>query len=117
MLVVTPWLVRRGRPELTLEHEIGQPRWSGLFTDEERAEAARRQARAGPDAAQAKGLAESETCARARCDSPARSISSTPSTTGKIRPSRTSRAAASSPMLNRSAKCWASQFPHSSLDS
>ena len=47
MLVVTPWLVRRGRPELTLEHEIGQPRWSGLFTDEERAEAARRQARAG----------------------------------------------------------------------
>jgi hypothetical protein len=33
MLVVTPWLVRRGRPELTLEHEIGQPRWSGLFTD------------------------------------------------------------------------------------
>ena len=47
MLVVTPWLVQRGRPELTLEHEIGQPRWSGLFTDEERAEAARRQARAG----------------------------------------------------------------------
>jgi len=47
MLVVTPWLVRRGRPELTLEHEIGQPRWSGLFTDEERADAARRQARAG----------------------------------------------------------------------
>lgn len=47
MLVVTPWLVRRGRPELTLEHEIGQRRWSGLFTDEERAEAARRQARAG----------------------------------------------------------------------
>ena len=24
-LAVTPWLVRRGRPELTLEHEIGQP--------------------------------------------------------------------------------------------
>ena len=47
MLVVTPWLVRRGRPELTLEHESGQPRWSGLFTGEERAEAARRQARAG----------------------------------------------------------------------
>jgi hypothetical protein len=41
-LVVTPWLVRRGRPELTLEHEIGQPRWAGLFTDAERAEAARR---------------------------------------------------------------------------
>ena len=47
MLVVTPWLVRRGQPELTLEHEIGQPRWSRLFTDEERAEAARRQTRAG----------------------------------------------------------------------
>lgn len=42
LLVVTPWLVRRGRPELTLEHEIGQPGWSGLFTDEERAEATRR---------------------------------------------------------------------------
>ena len=42
-LVVTPWLVRRGRPELTLEHEIRQQRWSGLFTDGERAEAARRQ--------------------------------------------------------------------------
>ena len=46
MLVVTPWLVRRRRPELTLEHEIRQPRWSGLFTDDERAEAARRLARA-----------------------------------------------------------------------
>ncbi len=51
-LVVTPWLVSRGRPELTLEHEIGQPRWAELFTDAERAEAARRLAhphpRAGP---------------------------------------------------------------------
>ncbi len=47
MLVVTPWLVRRGRPELTLEHEIRQPRWSGLFTGDERAEAARRLARPG----------------------------------------------------------------------
>jgi hypothetical protein len=46
MLVATAWLVRRGRPELTLEHEIGQPRWGGLFTDDERAEAARRLARA-----------------------------------------------------------------------
>ena len=45
-LAVTPWLVRRGRPELTLEHEIGQPSWAGLFTDAERAEAARRLARA-----------------------------------------------------------------------
>jgi hypothetical protein len=47
MLVVTPWLVRRGRSELTLEHAIGLPRWSGLFTGDERAEAARRLARAG----------------------------------------------------------------------
>ncbi|MBV8270293.1 MAG: hypothetical protein JO252_28540 [Planctomycetaceae bacterium] len=46
-LVVTPWLVRRGRPELTLEHAIGQPRWAELFTEAERAEAARRLARAG----------------------------------------------------------------------
>jgi hypothetical protein len=44
-LVVTPWLVRRGRPELTLEYEIAQPRWAELFTDAERAEAARRLAR------------------------------------------------------------------------
>jgi hypothetical protein len=41
-LAVTPWLVQRGRPELTLEHEIAQPRWTELFTDAERAEAARR---------------------------------------------------------------------------
>jgi hypothetical protein len=49
-LVVTPWLVSRGRPELTLEHEIGQPRWAELFTEAERAEAARRLAhpRVGP---------------------------------------------------------------------
>jgi hypothetical protein len=47
VLVATPWLVRRDRPDLTLEHAIGQPRWAGLFTDEERAEAARRLARAG----------------------------------------------------------------------
>lgn len=46
-LVVTPWLLRRGRPELTLEHAIGQPRWAELFTEAERAEAARRLARAG----------------------------------------------------------------------
>jgi hypothetical protein len=47
MLVATPWLVRRGRPELTLEHAIGDPRWAELFTDDERSEAARRLARAG----------------------------------------------------------------------
>jgi hypothetical protein len=47
MLVATPWLVRRGQPDLTMEHEIGQPKWAGLFTADERAEAARRLARAG----------------------------------------------------------------------
>lgn len=46
-LAVTPWLVRRGRPELTLEHAIRQPRWAELFTEAERAEAARRLAQAG----------------------------------------------------------------------
>jgi len=46
-LVATPWLVMRDRPELTLEHEIGQPRWAELFTEGERAEAAQRLARAG----------------------------------------------------------------------
>jgi hypothetical protein len=45
-LVATPWLVRRGHPELTLEHEIGQPRWAEIFTSGERAEAARRLAAA-----------------------------------------------------------------------
>jgi hypothetical protein len=50
-LVATPWLVRRGRPELTMEHEIGRPRWIEVFTDDERAEAARRLAHAeqGPE--------------------------------------------------------------------
>jgi hypothetical protein len=47
-LVATPWLVGRGRPELTMESEIGQPRWAGLFTDDERDEAARRLADAAP---------------------------------------------------------------------
>ncbi len=46
-LVAIPWLVRRGRPELTMEYEIGQPRWAGLFTDNERAKAAGRLANAG----------------------------------------------------------------------
>jgi hypothetical protein len=46
VLAVTPWLVRRGRPELTLEHEIGQPAWAELFSDAQRAEAARRLAHA-----------------------------------------------------------------------
>jgi len=42
VLVATPWLVMRGRDDLTLEHEIGLPRWAELFTDEDRAEAANR---------------------------------------------------------------------------
>ena len=46
-LAATRWLVMRGRPELTMEHEIGQPTWTGLFTEAERAEAARRLAHAG----------------------------------------------------------------------
>ena len=42
ILPVTPWLVEHGRPELTMEHELTQQRWVDLFTDEERAKAARR---------------------------------------------------------------------------
>jgi hypothetical protein len=42
ILPVTPWLVKHGRPELTMEHEISQQRWADLFNDEERAAAARR---------------------------------------------------------------------------
>jgi hypothetical protein len=47
VLVATPWLVRRNRPELTLEQEIGQAKWAELFTDDERAEAGRRLVAAG----------------------------------------------------------------------
>ena len=51
VLPVTPWLVERGRPELTMEHEMTQDRWGELFTDDERAEATRRLAEAsGPGA-------------------------------------------------------------------
>ena len=46
-LAATPWLIRRGRPELAVQCVIGQPRWAGLCTDDERAEAARRLANAG----------------------------------------------------------------------
>lgn len=42
VLPVTPWLIQRGRPELTMEHEITQTRWAELFTDDDRAEATRR---------------------------------------------------------------------------
>jgi hypothetical protein len=42
VLVATPWLVERDHTELTVEFEIGQPKWEGLFTEEERSEAARR---------------------------------------------------------------------------
>jgi hypothetical protein len=47
VLPVTPWLVEHGRPELTMEHEITQTRWAELFSDDERADAARRLASAG----------------------------------------------------------------------
>lgn len=47
ILPVTHWLVSRGHPELTLEHEIEQPRWADLFTDADREEARRRLAIAG----------------------------------------------------------------------
>jgi len=47
VLPVTPWLVDHGRPELTMEHEITQPQWADLFTDQDRAEAARRLKRGG----------------------------------------------------------------------
>jgi hypothetical protein len=51
VLPVTPWLVEHRRPELTMEHEITQTRWAEVFTDDERADAARRLASAGgPDA-------------------------------------------------------------------
>jgi hypothetical protein len=51
VLPVTPWLVERGRPELTMEHEIHQTRWAEIFTEDERADAARRLAGpGGPDA-------------------------------------------------------------------
>lgn len=52
VLVATPWLVSRGRADLTIEHEIGLTRWTELFSDEDRAEAADRLSaagRAGPD--------------------------------------------------------------------
>jgi hypothetical protein len=33
VLPVTPWLVEQGRPELTMEHEVTQTRWTDLFTE------------------------------------------------------------------------------------
>jgi hypothetical protein len=42
VLVATPWLMERGRQDLTLEHEIGERRWRSLFSEEDREEAARR---------------------------------------------------------------------------
>jgi hypothetical protein len=47
ILVATRWLVVQGRPELTLEHEVIQPSWRSVFTDDERAKAAAQLARAG----------------------------------------------------------------------
>jgi len=42
VLPVTPWLIQRERADLTMEHEVCEPRWVPLFTDPERAEATRR---------------------------------------------------------------------------
>ena len=42
ILPVTRWLIARGRPELTMEHEMSSARWTELFSDDERSEAARR---------------------------------------------------------------------------
>jgi hypothetical protein len=42
ILPVTPWLVEHGRPELTMEHEITHGPWTDLFSDDDRAAAARR---------------------------------------------------------------------------
>ena len=36
ILPVTHWLVDQGHQELTLEHEIEQPRWADLFNDDDR---------------------------------------------------------------------------------
>lgn len=47
ILPVTHWLVDQKHPELTMEHEIGQPQWADLFDQSEREEAARRLASAG----------------------------------------------------------------------
>lgn len=48
-LAATPWLIERGRQAITMEHEFRRTTWDGLFTDDERAEGARRLARAGGD--------------------------------------------------------------------
>jgi hypothetical protein len=47
VLVATPWLVARGRPELTIEHEIGQTGWGELFSEEDRTTAEHRLVAAG----------------------------------------------------------------------
>ncbi|HEY1988415.1 MAG TPA: hypothetical protein VGG43_03035 [Acidimicrobiales bacterium] len=47
ILPVTHWLVNEGHPELTLEHEMEQPRWADLFTDDDREEASWRLTIAG----------------------------------------------------------------------
>jgi hypothetical protein len=45
-LLATVALVQYDRPELTMETEMQQPRWTQIFTKEERAEAGRRLTRA-----------------------------------------------------------------------
>jgi hypothetical protein len=39
VLPITHWLLERERLDLTMENEIRQPRWSALFTDQDRAKA------------------------------------------------------------------------------
>jgi hypothetical protein len=48
-LPVTHWLVDQGHAELTMEHEVADPRWNELFNDEARAAASRLLANAGRD--------------------------------------------------------------------
>jgi hypothetical protein len=46
VLPVTSWLAARGLPELTLEGEVGQPRWADVFDESDRTRAGRRLASA-----------------------------------------------------------------------
>jgi hypothetical protein len=46
VLPVTTWLVARGLPELTLEAEVGQPRWVDVFDESDRTRAGQRLASA-----------------------------------------------------------------------
>jgi len=47
ILPVTPWLLQRGREDLTMEREITRGQWAEIFSHAERAEAEERLQRAG----------------------------------------------------------------------